>query len=186
MMKVILTKTVDHLGSIGDVVRVKNGYARNYLIPQGMALFASKGNQAELEHHKKILEKKRLQLVAHSQELADKLRGTELLFMKTTRKREKIYGTVTTKEIALKLEELGYEIPRKSLKIQGDAKSLGSYAVTVQLPQKVATEITIIIQSDASSDDNAATTESESHDHSPAGDSYELNEEELPDESFFS
>ena len=158
-MKLILTKTVEHLGSIGDVVDVKSGYGRNYLIPHGMALLANPGNQAELEHNKKMLEKKRLQLVAHSEELAAKLNKIKLSFMKKVGASGKLFGTVTAKEVATQLEELGYKLPRKSIQIQGDVKTLGVFAAVIRLPQQVEAEIAIEVVAE-SADDESITHQS--------------------------
>lgn len=150
-MKVILTKSVDYLGTIGDVVDVKNGYGRNYLIPKGFALLASVSNQAELDHHKRLLEKKRLKLMAHSEELAAKLRGVKLRFAKKVGDNGKLFGTVTTRDIAAELEVLGYDIPRKSIYIDGDIKALGEFMVSLRLPHQVTAQISVEVISDEDS-----------------------------------
>lgn len=148
-MKLILTQAVEHLGSIGDVVDVKNGYGRNYLIPMGMGILANRGNQAELEHHQKILEKKRLKLVAHAEELAAKLKGLRLQFSKKVGATGKLFGTVTSREVARRLAELGYEVARKHIIVQGEVKALGEYDVLIELPQKVDVVITMEVVAEA-------------------------------------
>lgn len=148
-MKVILTSNMDNLGTIGDIVQVKNGYARNYLIPKGKALMASQKNRTELAHTQKVLAKKRAAYVANAQELADKLSELSLTFYKKVGTKDRIFGTVTTEEISSQLKELGFEVPRKSLKIQGEINTLGSYVVNVQLPQHVEAFLNITVLSDA-------------------------------------
>ncbi|MCY4381038.1 MAG: 50S ribosomal protein L9 [Proteobacteria bacterium] len=151
-MKVILTAFVKNLGTIGDIVKVKDGYGRNYLIPTGLAVLASNKNQAELEHHRNLLEKKRLKITAQKQELANKISQVKLNFVKKVGEKNRIFGTVTTDEIARKLADHGFTISRKSIKILGEIKTIGTYRVVVQLPHQIEANLDITVGAEATND----------------------------------
>ncbi len=142
-MKVILTKDVTALGGLGAVVDVARGYARNYLIPQGMAMEATRGNLAQVEQAKA----KYAQLRAKEQEAAlaqvAHLEGVSVTIAQRVGEEERLYGSVTAAMIAAALEAQGLNIERKQLELPEAIKKLGSYRVAVRLAPEVKAEITV-------------------------------------------
>ena len=132
-MKVILTQDVEKLGQSGELVIVKDGYGRNFLIPSGMAVLATKGSIAELELTQKRAAKKAEVNVKEAKEMAKKIESSNLTIAVTTGEDDKIHGTVTNVQIADALMEKGIEIDRRSITVDSDVKTLGEYTATIQL-----------------------------------------------------
>ena len=132
-MKVILTQDVEKLGQSGELVTVKDGYGRNFLIPSGKAVLATKGSIAEVELMQKRAAKKAEISVQEAKELAQKLESSNLTIAVTTGEDDKIHGTVTNVQIADALMEKGIEIDRRSITIDADVKTLGEYTATIRL-----------------------------------------------------
>ena len=132
-MKVILTKDVEKLGQSGELVTVKDGYGRNFLIPSGKAVLATKGSIAEVELMQKRAAKKAEINVQEAKELAQKLESSNLTIAVATGEDDKIHGTVTNVQIADALMEKGIEIDRRSITIDADVKTLGEYTATIHL-----------------------------------------------------
>ena len=132
-MKVILTQDVEKLGQSGELVTVKDGYGRNFLIPNGKAVLATKGSIAEVELMQKRAAKKAEISVQEAKELAQKLESSNLTIAVTTGEDDKIHGTVTNVQIADALMEKGIEIDRRSITIDADVKTLGEYTATIHL-----------------------------------------------------
>ena len=132
-MKVILTQDVEKLGESGELVTVKDGYGRNFLIPQGKAVLATKGSIAELELMQKRAAKKAELNVKEAKELAQKIESTPVTIAVTTGEDDKIHGTVTNVQIAEELEEKGIQVDRRSITIDTDVKVLGEYSATIHL-----------------------------------------------------
>lgn len=132
-MKVILKEDVEKLGQAGELVDVKDGYGRNYLIPQAKAVLATKGAIAELELMKKRAALKAELTVQEAKDLADTLEITSVTIPVTTGEDDKIHGTVTNVQIAEALEERGILIDRRDISIDGEVKTLGEYTATVNL-----------------------------------------------------
>ena len=148
-MKVILTKDVVALGEIGSVVEVARGYARNYLIPQGLALEATRGNLAQVEQVKA----RYAELRAKEQESAlanlAQLEGVSVTIAQRVGEGERLYGSVTAAMIITALEAQGFNIDRKQLDLPEPIKKLGSYQVPVRLAPEVKAEITVAVVAEA-------------------------------------
>lgn len=132
-MKVILKEDVEKLGSTGDLVEVKDGYGRNYLIPTAKAVLATKGAIVEVELMKKQAALKAQLSAQEAKELAELLEATSVTISVTTGEDDKIHGTVTNVQIASALEERGILIDRRNISIDEDVKVLGEYTATVHL-----------------------------------------------------
>jgi len=132
-MKVILRKNFDQLGKIGDVVEVKDGFARNFLIPRQVAYTATKGNLRALEEEKIQAVKKEAKEFDHAQQLLTELEKLSVTIPVTVGEEDKIFGTVTTLMIADSLKEKGYDIDRRKIEISEPIKSLGIYSVNIKL-----------------------------------------------------
>lgn len=132
-MRVILNQEVSNLGSVGDIVNVKDGYARNFLIPRGLAAVADEKNKAELNHRLRVLERRRAKVLEAAKKLASQIEKTSVTVSKQVGEDEKIFGTVTTAELEELLNKEGLEISRKDIKLDEDVKKVGVYSASVKL-----------------------------------------------------
>ena len=145
-MQVILLEKVVNLGGLGDVVKVKDGFARNFLIPQGKAKRATAGNLAEFEGRRAELEKAQSDALAAAQARGASIDGGAL---KVTRKAGvdgRLFGSVTTYDIAEALQALGHEVERAAVRLpQGPLKAVGDYPIAVALHGDVVVQITVSV-----------------------------------------
>ena len=144
-MDVILLQDVETLGTAGDIVKVKPGYARNYLFPRGFALRSSKRNRAVAEEKKRNVEMRTNRLEQANRSLANKISKTELTFEMQVGDEEKMFGAVTTKDIQTALEEKGISIDRSALMLDESIKALGIYHIPVSLSGDLTAEIKIYV-----------------------------------------
>ncbi len=149
-MKLILKETVEKLGESGDVVTVKDGYGRNYLIPQGKAVVATTGAIHAIDERQRQLQK-RFELDRKAAEgLAQKIKETSITIPVTSGEEGKIHGTITTIQIAKALSEKGIEIDRRKITLNEDVKALGEYTAEVQLESEISAELKIWVVKDES------------------------------------
>ncbi|MDP4174371.1 MAG: 50S ribosomal protein L9 [Bacteroidota bacterium] len=132
-MKVILRKNFEQLGQIGDIVDVKDGFARNFLIPRNIAFAAQKGNMKALEEEKKQLAKKKVKELQAAEKLAGELEKISVTIPVKVGEEDKIFGTVTNQMIADAIKEKGYDIDKRRIEIVEPIKSLGIYSVNIKL-----------------------------------------------------
>jgi large subunit ribosomal protein L9 len=144
-MDVILLQDVQTLGTAGDIVKVKPGYARNYLFPRGFALRSSKRNRAVAEEKKRNIEMSSKRLKQANKSLANKISKIELTFEMKVGDEEKMFGTVTTRDIQTALEEKGISIDRSALMLNESIKALGIYHIPVSLTGDLIAEIKIYV-----------------------------------------
>lgn len=142
-MKVILRETVPDLGEEGQVVRVKDGYARNYLIPRGMAQPASGKNLKNLGNINAYRQLKKDRLLREAEQLAEKISEISLSIPKPVGESDRLFGTVTQMEIAEALEKKGLEVDKRKILIQDPIKSVGEYTVAVKLHAQVQAPLKI-------------------------------------------
>jgi large subunit ribosomal protein L9 len=140
-MKVILTKDISGLGSIASVVKVKGGYARNYLLPRSMAVVANPSNLKEIEHYKRILSNKKEKIIKEFVLQANSIKKVSLKIAKQVGEEDKIFGSVTAAEISELLEKEGIKISRKQIEVPKDIKVLGKYEASVQLHAEVSCNV---------------------------------------------
>lgn len=140
-MEVILKEDIPNLGYKDDIVNVKDGYARNYLIPQGKAYIATESAKKMLAENKKQRAHKLEQLKAEAQDMADKMRNVTLTIGAKTSSTGTIFGSVTNIQIADALKEKGFEIDRKIIVIKGPVKEVGNYTALVKLHKEITVEI---------------------------------------------
>ena len=144
-MDVILLQDVQALGTAGDIVKVKPGYARNYLFPRGFALRSSKRNRSVAEEKKRNIEMSSKRLEQANKSLANKISKIELTFEMQVGDEEKMFGAVTTKDIQTALEEKGISIDRSALMLDESIKALGIYHIPVNLAGEFTAEIKIYV-----------------------------------------
>jgi len=142
-MKVILIVDVDELGAAGEILNVKGGYARNYLIPQKKALPASVDNINRMKQLEKKLEIQRNKAMTDAGQLAQRIESVSLTFERQAGENEKLFGSVTSKDIEHALKEEGFEVDRKKIILDEPIKSLGVYQVPVKLHSEVTTQLKV-------------------------------------------
>lgn len=142
-MKVILRQDFETLGKIGEVVDVKDGYARNFLFPRGLAYAALKGNIRALDDEKKAIEKRNLQELKAAESLAAELETVSVTIPVQVGEEDKIFGTVTTQMIADALKEKGHDIDKRKVEIEEPIKALGIYGVNLKIHQNVNAKIKV-------------------------------------------
>ena len=140
-MKVILLKDIESLGSAGEVVEVKNGYGRNFLIPRNEALIASAANMAQFESRRKQQETLAERDRRAAEALAKKLEAESLTAQVKVGEEDRLFGSVTVQNIAELLEEKGYEIDRRAIHLEDSIRELGVYNVEVRLHPEVAAAV---------------------------------------------
>jgi large subunit ribosomal protein L9 len=142
-MKVILRETIDSLGTVGDEVSVANGYARNYLVPQKKAVLATPGNRKLVEQEKKKLELRAIKDKSMAEALAEKIQGAVCTISAKVSDEDRLYGSVTTRDVTDQLLAQGLEVEKKMVMLSEPIKTLGSYIVPIQLHPEVKPEITV-------------------------------------------
>ncbi len=140
-MEIILLQDVQNLGYKDDVVKVKNGYGRNYLIPQGKAILATPSAKKQLEENLKQRAHKLAKIKADAEALAAKLNGVSLQIGAKTSATGTIFGSVNNIQIAEALAKQGFDVDRKIIFINDNVKELGSYKATIKLHKEVSAEI---------------------------------------------
>lgn len=144
-MKVILTENVEGLGNIGDLVKVKPGYARNFLVPRGMAQEASLRNVKELDHQKRQMERKAQKVAQDAQALKARIEAVKCVIAHRAGEEGKLFGSVTSMEIGEKLAAAGVEIDRKKIVLPEPIKSVGQFEVPVRLTAGVTATIQVSV-----------------------------------------
>ncbi len=132
-MQIILRADVDSLGRVGDIVTVKDGFARNYLLPQGLAMLSSAGNLKHFELERKRLEDKAAVLRTSATDLAEKIAASPVEITVRVGEGDKLYGSVTTQMIADALNEKGFEIDKRKIMLGEPVRSLGEYEIDIKL-----------------------------------------------------
>ena len=148
-MEIILLQKVDNVGGIGDLVRVKSGYARNYLIPQGKATLATPENKAKFELRRAELEAKAAEELAAAQARAKKLEGLVLKIEMQAGAEGKLFGSVGTVDIAEEIGKRGVEVERSEIRLpDGPLRVVGDHQIELHLHADVNVEITVVVESD--------------------------------------
>ena len=140
-MQVILTQDVDNLGKAGELVSVRPGYGRNYLVPRGLAVSATVRNKNRLDHDKAVIERRVAKERATATELAAKLNIMTLQFERVVGEDEKLFGSVTSRDIAEQLKRAGVEIDHRWVNLDAPVKALGKYEVPVRLAAGVVAQL---------------------------------------------
>lgn len=148
-MELILTETIDTLGEEGDIVKVKPGYGRNYLIPRKKAMLATKGNMAILEQNKAAIEARLQRQKADAESLAKKIAGASVVIEQRVGEGERLYGSVTNSDIAAKLTDLGIEIDKKKILLDEPIKTLGVTTVKVKVGYHMSVDLNVEIVAEA-------------------------------------
>jgi large subunit ribosomal protein L9 len=149
-MQIILRDDLDNLGKSGDVVSVKEGYARNYLLPRGLALKATAGDIKRVEHEKRVIAARTAKLAKTAQAEADKLSKVSVLIARAVGEEDKLYGSVTSRDIAEALQGKGVTVDSKKIHLAEPIKALGDFEVTVKLGRGVNATVKLsVVKKDA-------------------------------------
>jgi large subunit ribosomal protein L9 len=132
-MQIILTQDVENLGKAGELVSVRPGYGRNYLVPRGFAVSATVRNKNRLDHDKALIERKIAKERASATELAGRINGITLQFERIVGEDEKLFGSVTSRDIADQLKRAGIEIDHRWVQLDAPVKAIGKYETVVRL-----------------------------------------------------
>ncbi|MBM4243550.1 MAG: 50S ribosomal protein L9 [Deltaproteobacteria bacterium] len=151
-MEVILREDVQHLGAMGEVVKVKPGYARNFLLPRGMAVEASRKNLAALDHQKALISVKRERERKAARTEADRLDGMVVEILARSGEEDRLYGSVTNLDIAQHLAERGVKVDRRRIDLDDPIKRLGTYRILVGIAHDVKATITVKVLPEAVSE----------------------------------
>ena len=169
-MDVLLREDVDNLGHRGDVVRVRAGYGRNYLLPQGLAIEATTGNKRMIEEQRRVLSKREQRERASAEGEAGKLDGLEMRFDRRVGEHGILYGSVTALDIAEALKERGYAVERRRIGLRDHIKEVGDYDVVIKLHRDVTPTIKVRVRKEGAPDE-LAPTPAEATEPAPAADS---------------
>lgn len=142
-MEVILRQAVEKVGKPGDVVDVKAGYARNYLLPRGLAFLATEGNKKRITMEKSRLEAAENERIGAAQGIANRLEQVSLTFSARVGEEEKLFGSVTAADIAQQLQAQGFDIEKRQIDLHEPIKSLGVYKIPIRLHAEVKPEIRV-------------------------------------------
>ncbi len=144
-MEVILLERVAKLGQMGDIVRVRDGYARNFLLPQGKALRATQDNRTKFEAMKSHLEARNLELRSEAEKVAAKLDGRRFTVLRQAGETGQLYGSVSTRDLAAILEDGGFSVQRSQIDLNAPIKSIGQHQIPVRLHPEVSVNVTLLI-----------------------------------------
>ncbi len=148
-VKVILSESVQGLGEAGDLVGVKVGYARNYLLPQGKALLATESKVRELEHHKRVVTEKAARDLNDLKALRDRLESVALEVTARVGEEGKLFGSVTTAHIAELLAEKGYKVDRRKIQLSEPLREIGDHVVPIRLQRDLTAEVALKISAES-------------------------------------
>ena len=149
-MEVILLQRIGKLGQMGEVVRVKDGYGRNFLLPRKLALQATLANKAVIEQMKAAAARRSATEKAQAQELVAKLEPLTLSFTRKSGENGQLFGSVTSADIAGELAAKGFEVDRRKIQLNEPIKSLGDFTVSVKLHREVTAHLRVNVAGDAS------------------------------------
>ena len=153
-VQVILARDVPNLGTLGELVSVRPGYARNFLIPQKLALPASAKRVNLLQHQKKLVEHKRRLLRAESEKRAKEMAGVTVTLTARVGEQNKLFGSITARDVSKALAEIGHEIHHKDIKLEDAIRSVGTFTLDVRLEADVAAQVKVIVVAEVVEDDD--------------------------------
>jgi large subunit ribosomal protein L9 len=149
-MEVILREHVEHLGRRGEIVKVADGYARNYLLPRKLALLATSGNKQQIERERSKFDAKEAEESKVAQALADQIANLEIVIARRVGETSALYGSVTTADVAQALAAKGFDLDRRKLQLHEPIKKLGEFTVPVKLHREVTATLKVKVVAEGS------------------------------------
>jgi large subunit ribosomal protein L9 len=147
-MEVILKEDIPNLGKIGEVVRVRDGFARNYLLPRGLVVIANKKNLKSFEHQKRVVAAQKEKIVRQAQSLSDQLASVSLVIPVRTGEENRLFGSVTNIHIERALQAKGYNIDRRKIYLEEPIRSLGEFEVPIRLTADLTVPLKVAVISE--------------------------------------
>ncbi|MFQ5902998.1 MAG: 50S ribosomal protein L9 [Candidatus Binatia bacterium] len=144
-MEVILKEDIPSLGKMGEVVRVRDGYARNYLLPRGLVLVANKKNLRSFEHQKRVIAEQRERVLKQAQVLGERLAEVSLIIPVKTGEEGKLFGSVTNIDIEKSLREKGFDVERRKIHLAEPIKTLGDFEVPIRLTADLTAPVKVSV-----------------------------------------
>ncbi len=144
-MQVILKEDVHNLGKAGELVKVKPGYGRNYLIPQGKAVIATASNVKQIEHEKKLIAAKQAQQSKDAQAMVDRLAAVEVQIERQAGEEDKLFGSVTSRDIEAALKDKGITVDHKKIHLPEPIKTIGYHTIDIKLATHVTGKIKVVV-----------------------------------------
>jgi large subunit ribosomal protein L9 len=151
-MEVILKEDVAKLGSRGDVVKVAEGYGRNFLLPKKLAIEATKGNKAVIDQMKAAAVRRSAKEKAQAEDLAKQFEGVSVSFQRRAGEHDQLFGSVTAADVAEALSKKGFNIDRRKVQLHEPLKTLGEFTVSVKLHKDVSTHLKVVIEKEAAAE----------------------------------
>jgi large subunit ribosomal protein L9 len=142
-MEVILREHVEHLGRRGEIVKVADGYARNYLLPRKLALLATEGNKKQIERERAKLEAREVEEKGVAEAIADRMANLEVVIARKVGETEALYGSVTTADVAEALAAKGFDIDRRKIQLAEPIKKLGDFDLPIKLQREVTATVKV-------------------------------------------
>lgn len=158
---VILARDVPNLGRIGELVQVRPGYMRNYLVPKGLALPASPKRVAEFEHKRRLVEHQRGKLRAASQQRAQELSQVQVTLTARVGEQNKLFGSITGRDISKALADEGYEIHHRDIRLEAPLRTIGLHVVDVRLEADVTAQIKVVVAPEVVAEEPTEAAEEE-------------------------
>jgi large subunit ribosomal protein L9 len=148
-MEIILREEIEKLGHVGSIVKVSDGYARNFLLPQGKAVVATESNKKIVEQQRQAHLRREAKVIGDAQELAKLMAAVTITIHQRAGEEDTLFGSVTAQDIATALEKQGYHIERKKVHLEEPIKKLGEYKVAVRLHREVSIDIPVNVLKEA-------------------------------------
>jgi large subunit ribosomal protein L9 len=145
MIEIILKQAVEHLGSRGDIVKVADGYARNYLLPRNLALAVTAGNKRQIDAEQKRAAAHEAEERKGAEALAARLGQAEVVVARRVGEKDVLYGSVTSADVADGLARLGFDIDKRKIQLADPLKALGEYAVALRLHRDVTAQVKVLV-----------------------------------------
>ena len=147
-MEIILRETIDNLGRAGEVVKVADGYARNYLLPRKLAYLATKGNLKVIEFERNSLLRKEAKQKEDAEKLMQLLNNVEIVIRRKVGEQDTLYGSVTNSDVAEELEKKGFQIEKRKIHMDDNIKSLGEFSIPVRLFKDVTAHVKLKVEAE--------------------------------------
>lgn len=179
-MDVLLCEDIDNLGQRGQVVRVRAGYGRNYLLPQKLAIKATSGNKRMIDDQRRVLAKREDSERVSAQSEAEKLQGLELRFERRVGEHGILFGSVTALDIAEALKERGLTVERRRIGLREHIKEVGDYDVTIKLHRDVSPSVKVLVRKEGAAEETKAPEAEAAAEVAPEADSTAVDSSEQP------
>jgi large subunit ribosomal protein L9 len=148
-MDVILRETIDNLGRAGQVVKVADGYARNYLLPKKLAYIATPGNLKVIEFERQALVKREARQKEDSEKLKEMLDKVEITIRRKVGEQDALYGSVTNSDVADELEKIGYQVEKRKILMEDHVKNLGEFSIPIRLFKDVTAHVKLKVEAES-------------------------------------